>query len=93
MVKAIWNSVTIAESDKTLLVDRSIYFPPSSLDSAYLHASAMTSTCPHKGVAHYYDVVVGDAVNVNAAWCYPNPNPMAQRIRGYVAFWQGVQIV
>ena len=93
MVKAIWNGVTIAESDKTLLVDRSIYFPPSSLDGAYLRASAMTSTCPHKGVAHYYDVVVGDAVNANAAWCYPNPNPMAQRIRGYVAFWQGVQIV
>ncbi len=93
MAKAIWNGVTIAESDETLLVDRSIYFPPSSLGREYLRPSVMTSTCPHKGVARYYDVVVGDVVNANAAWCYPEPKPVAERIRGYVAFWQGVQIV
>ncbi len=93
MVKAIWSGVTLAESDETVVMDRSCYFPRSSLSGEYLRASAMTTVCPHKGVAHYYDIVAGEAVNGNAAWCYPEPKPAAEHIRGYVAFWQGVQIV
>ena len=93
MVKAICSGVTLAESDETVVMDRSRYFPRSSLSSEYLCASAMTTICPHKGVAHYYDIVAGEAVNANAAWCYPKPKPAAEHIRGYVAFWQGVQIV
>jgi uncharacterized protein (DUF427 family) len=43
-------------------------------------------------VASYYDVVVGDKVNPDAAWYYPDPSPAAERIEGRVAFWRGVKV-
>jgi uncharacterized protein (DUF427 family) len=49
------------------------------------------SVCGWKGEAHYYDVVVGDQVNANAAWFYPEPKDAAAEIKGRVAFWKGVQ--
>ena len=48
---------------------------------------------PWKGQANYYTVKVGDAVNTDAAWCYPMPKPAAEQIRGRVAFWKGVKVV
>jgi uncharacterized protein (DUF427 family) len=37
-------------------------------------------------------VVVGEAVNPDAAWYYPAPKEAAARIRGHVAFWRGVTV-
>jgi len=37
-------------------------------------------------------VVVGDQVNANAAWFYPEPKAAAAEIKGRVAFWKGVQV-
>jgi hypothetical protein len=31
-------------------------------------------------------------VNPDAAWCYPRPTFLARRIKGHVAFWNGVRI-
>ncbi len=50
------------------------------------------TTCPWKGVASYYNVVVGGEVNPDAAWTYPEPKPGASRIRDHVAFWRGVEV-
>ncbi len=49
------------------------YFAHHSLVHAYFRPSTHTTSCPWKGVAHVYDVLVGDAVNANAAWYYPEP--------------------
>lgn len=51
-----------------------------------------TSLSPWKGRAHYYDIVVDGEVNLAAAWYYPKPTVLARRIRGHVAFWNGVQV-
>jgi uncharacterized protein (DUF427 family) len=45
-----------------------------------------------EGVARYYDVVVGDRVNANAAWYYPDPKPAAAHIKDHIAFWKGVAV-
>ena len=58
----------------------------------HFKASSHTSICPWKGTAHYYDVVVGDKTNANAAWYYPDPKPEAKEIKGRVAFWKGVEV-
>jgi len=37
-------------------------------------------------------VVVGDAINPDAAWYYPSATSEAKHIEGRVAFWHGVVI-
>jgi uncharacterized protein (DUF427 family) len=93
MVKAIWNGEVVAESDKTIVVEGNHYFPPESVKREYLKESDTHTTCPWKGKASYYGIVVKGAVNNDAAWYYPAPKPAATQITGYVAFWKGVEIV
>lgn len=92
-MKAIWNGATIAESDATIVVEGNHYFPPDTVDQQYFAASEQTSVCPWKGTASYYDVVVDGERNPGAAWYYPETKDAAQHIRGYVAFWKGVDVI
>ena len=92
-MKAIWNGTTLAESDDIVVVEGNRYFPESVLKREFIRPSATHTTCGWKGVASYYDVVLGDAVNRDAVWFYPEPKEAAKEILGRVAFWKGVQIV
>ena len=92
MARAIWNGRTIAESDKTVIMEGNHYFPVDSVETAYLEDSLTHTRCPWKGKAGYFDVVVDGQVNRDAAWYYPDPTRAAQEIKGYVAFWRGVRI-
>jgi len=91
-MKAVWNGETIAESDDIVTVEGNAYFPASSVRPGVLAASTHTSVCPWKGTAHYHSLNVGEAVNQNAVWFYPDPKPAASNIKDRVAFWKGVQI-
>jgi uncharacterized protein (DUF427 family) len=92
MVRATWNGVTIAESEATVVVEGNHYFPISDVRRDVLRPSSRHTICPWKGVASYYDVVVGDRVNRDAAWFYPDPKSAAKQITGRVAFWHGVRV-
>lgn len=92
-MKAIWNDTVLAESNDTVAVEGNQYFPAASLRDAHFRDSDHHSACPWKGNASYKDVVVGDAVNTNAAWYYPQPKPAAAEIKGMFAFWKGVNVV
>ena len=92
MAKAVWNGVTLAESDKTQVVEENIYFPQDTVKREYLRPSSTTSTCPWKGQARYYSLMVDGQENQDAAWYYPDPKPAARKIKGYIAFWRGVEI-
>lgn len=91
-MKAIWNGAVLAESDETIVVEGNHYFPPDSVDRETLKGSSHHTTCPWKGQASYYDVVVDGQVNRDAAWYYPAPKPAAGQIKDYVAFWRGVRV-
>jgi uncharacterized protein (DUF427 family) len=91
-MKATWKGTVLAESDKCVVVERNQYFPPDAVDRTYLRPSELHTTCPWKGVASYYDVVVGGEVNKDAAWYYPEPKDAAKKIAGYIAFWRGVEV-
>ena len=91
-MKAIWNDIVIADSDRTIEIEGNHYFPPNTVDNQYLEESRTHSTCPWKGEASYYHVQVNGKVNLDAAWYYPDPKEAASEIRGYVAFWKGVEI-
>ena len=90
-MEARWNDTVIASSDDIVKLEGNAYFPAAALNPAHVRPSAHRSVCGWKGEAHYYDVVVGDQVNANAAWFYPEPKNAAAEIKGRVAFWKGVQ--
>lgn len=92
MPRAIWNDAVLAESNRTIVVEGNDYFPPEDVNWGLLRPSEQRTTCPWKGIASYYDVVVDGAVNSGAAWCYPEPKPAAAEIKDHVAFWRGVRI-
>jgi uncharacterized protein (DUF427 family) len=91
-VRAVWGEAVLAESASTIMIEGNHYFPPQDVNFEYLSASSRQSTCPWKGVASYYDVVVGGHRNQAAAWQYPEPKPKAVEIKDYVAFWNGVDV-
>ena len=92
MPRAVWNGTILAESDRCVAVEGNQYFPPDAVKCEHLKPSATHTTCPWKGVASYYDVVVNGETNRDAAWYYPEPKEAARNIKGYVAFWRGVKV-
>ena len=91
-MKAYWHNVILAQSDNTIVVEGNHYFPPDSIHKEYFKESATHTTCPWKGEASYYDVVVEGEVNKDAAWYYPQPKEAAKQIRDHVAFWKGIGV-
>jgi len=91
-MKAVWNGVTLAESDNTIVVEGNHYFPPDAVKRELLQPSATHTTCHWKGEASYYTVAVDGQTNKDAAWFYPSPKPAAAEIKDYVAFWHGVKV-
>lgn len=92
MPKAIWNGATLAESDQCIVVEGNQYFPPDAVKREYFKQSDTHTTCPWKGLASYYTVVVNGQENKDAAWYYPTPKDAAKEIKDYVAFWHGVKV-
>jgi len=98
-MKATWNNMVIAEAPKESLirVEGNWYFPPDSLREKYFQASNHHTTCPWKGEASYFDIVVNKEKNHFGAWYYPELKPGAveriqQDFTNYVAFWNGVEV-
>lgn len=92
MAKAIWNGVVLAESSETKIVEGNHYFPPQAVNWDYFQKTDTNTTCPWKGIASYYSVVVNGQVNKDAAWYYPTPKDAAAQIKDHVAFWRGVKV-
>ena len=91
-MKAIWNGTVIADSSDTVVVEGNHYFPADSVNAEFVRPSDTHTTCPWKGEASYYDLVVDSATNNDAAWYYPATKDAAKNIEGRVAFWKGVDV-
>ncbi len=92
MPRATWNGAVLAESERCEIVEGNCYFPANAVNRTHLRPSATHTTCPWKGVASYYDVVVDGQTNRDAAWFYPEPKDAARQIKDHVAFWRGVSV-
>jgi uncharacterized protein (DUF427 family) len=92
MTTATWNGQIIAASDACIAFDNNTYFPPDALKKEFFQNSAHTSVCGWKGTANYMDVVVDGKTNADAMWVYNDPKQAASPIKGYVAFWKGVEV-
>ena len=91
-MKAVWNGVTLAESDKTIVLEGNHYFPRETVKREHVQPSDTHTICSWKGEASYFTVAVDGQMNGDAAWFYPSPKPAAAQIKDYVAFWHGVKV-
>ena len=91
-MKAMFNGVTIADSDDTIVVEGDHYFPPDSVRWEHLSASRSRSVCPWKGVSAYYDVNTPHGDARSGAWSYRRPLPWIRKIRNHVAFWGAIEV-
>jgi uncharacterized protein (DUF427 family) len=92
-MKAIWNNKVVAESNDTIVIEGNHYFPEESVKKEYFAPSGTHTVCPWKGTASYYTLEVNGEENKDAAWYYPDPSEKAKKIKNYIAFWKGVEIV
>ncbi|HEX7642657.1 MAG TPA: DUF427 domain-containing protein [Noviherbaspirillum sp.] len=95
MPRAIWNGAVIAEAPPEAVetVEGNTYFPPSAIHCEFFQDSGTHTVCGWKGTASYFNVVVDGKVNADAAWYYPETKDAARNIKGYVAFWRGVEVI
>ncbi len=96
-MKAVWKNQVIAEAPKEELIyiEGNWYFPKNTTKPEFYQASDTHTSCPWKGDASYYHVVVNGETNEDAAWYYPEPKQSAidqvkKDFTSYVAFWRGV---
>ena len=92
-MKAIWNNAVLAESNETINIEGNHYFPADSIHKEFFKSSDTQTVCHWKGTASYYSLNVNGAENKDAAWYYPETSELAKNIKGYVAFWKGVEVV
>ena len=91
-VIATYEGVEIARSDRTVVVEGNHYFPAEDVAPGVLQPSGTHTTCSWKGEASYYDVVVGEHRNHDAAWFYPAPKDAAKDVTDRIAFWKGIRV-
>ena len=65
----------------------SYYIPRSDIAEGTLRRADGSSFCEWKGVASYWDVVVGDVVIERAGWSYANPSAPFACLRDHIAFY------
>jgi len=86
------DGVTIAESNKVLVLVETLtpiryYLPKSALNWKYVQDSDKTTTCPYKGTANYYSIVVDTKGYENAIWWYRFPVAESLALAGHVSFY------
>lgn len=105
--QAVWNGAIIAEAEESeiLQIEGNIYFHPDKVKKEFLEPSKTNTTCPWKGEASYYNLLVNGMKNEDAAWYYPNPKDGSTQIvsnsnnnkfggdfSNFIAFWRGVEV-
>ena len=86
-MKATFQGVTVAECADTIEVDGIQYFPKSAVQHQYLEPSDMTTFCPDKGRATYFNLKVGSAEALNSVFVYATACDGYEHIRGWYGFW------
>ncbi|RKT68960.1 uncharacterized protein (DUF427 family) [Saccharothrix variisporea] len=84
--------VTVAESSRPVVLFETglparYYLPMTDVRMDLLRPTDLRTSCPYKGTAEYWSVVVGDAVHENVVWGYRTPLEESRRIAGLVAFY------
>jgi len=91
-IRILFNGEVIADADSAWRVLETshppvYYIPQSSIAMKFLKPGADKSYCEWKGLAHYYDIRVGDRSVSKVAWKYPDPVYPFVGIKDHLAFY------
>lgn len=92
MTTATFNGIVLAESDNTVIVEGSHYFPADSIKWDHFSKTDRSTGCPWKGTASYYNVSADGETADNAAWTYESPKEAAAEIKDHIAFYPAVAV-
>ena len=92
-MKAHWKNTLLAESQETLVVEGRHYFPSPFGEKRVFAGQPYPDHLPLERGGRLLRSVGGRELNRDAAWVYPEPKEAARRIRNYVAFGKGVEVV
>jgi uncharacterized protein (DUF427 family) len=93
-IAVVHAGVTVTDGDRCLRVLETshppvYYVPRAELTDGLLVPGRGRSVCEYKGVATYWDLVVGDVRVPAAGWSYEDPAPGYADLAGAVAFYPG----
>ncbi|HEY8401350.1 MAG TPA: DUF427 domain-containing protein [Cytophagaceae bacterium] len=91
-MRAIWKNTVIAQSDDVEEIDGNFYFPLDSIKKNYFIESSTKSSCPWKGQASYFHILIDGEVNEDSAWYYSGEESKVAILKDRVAFWKGVEL-
>ncbi|MEP7019198.1 MAG: DUF427 domain-containing protein [Pseudonocardiales bacterium] len=63
------------------------YLPADDVRTGLLTPTDTTTECAYKGTATYGSMRAGGRITSDLAWTYPEPKIEAERVRGYVTFF------
>lgn len=91
-IRVVVAGATIADSTRAMIMSESglqpvYYFPPEDVRTDLLEPSERHTRCPHKGVASYHTIRVGERVVEHGAWHYAEPIDGAPDFAGLIAFY------
>lgn len=91
-IRAVVDELLLADSTGAVRVletshPPTYYVPPADVRMDLLVPAAGSSVCEWKGRARYYDAVIEGRRFERVAWCYPDPTPAFEALRGYLAFY------
>ncbi|MFF7240851.1 DUF427 domain-containing protein [Streptomyces collinus] len=65
------------------------YLPAADIRGDLLRSASHRTWCEWKGLADYWDVLVGPDIRALAAWSYPDPRPPYEELADHFAFYAG----
>ncbi len=91
-VRVLIDGQVVADSERpTVLYETGLppryYLPKTDVRMDMLRATDLSTACPYKGWAEYWDVTVNGSSYENLAWGYRTPLPESESIAGLVCFY------
>jgi uncharacterized protein (DUF427 family) len=82
----------LAATDRSVRLDETglparYYLPRDDVRMALLRPTTFHTTCPFKGEASYWSTEIGGQAYDGIVWCYEEPIPAAEEIRGLLSFY------